>query len=542
MFPNKPRFSDSRSPSRLRPRVGWRLLTAGLLALIAALGSTPGLLAQSGSIHPLAIEIDKIANLYPGDPAADLLNPGATADWIKDSLANTDVDNDPTDPIAVGIVPGVTGAAGGRGHWNGVRIVDGIANADQDIFLTGGKENDTSTWNVGPGSVGSSKYDITQAYIANNQSFIYFGMERRGNNGSTAFDFEFNQAGAAGGYIPVRTVGDVLLTFEMQGSGKSGSAIPHVFRWDGTAYVEISLSTLPPGLVTSINSKDIQPAPWGYVDSQGNWVLTPNIPRFEFAEAAVPLSVLPNVNACGGFAFVQVRTRSSSTATSDLKDTTKIFRYVFGGPSAVARLTPSCTLDFDYSAAGSADSGGNTTNPNLTYSWQFQRNSAADGSGAWTTVGTRADSFGTFTAPSAGRYRALLTVTETAGCSDPTTSNEIDVSPLSATASKTQANASALSVTLTGAAPSATGLQWQRLNGASWVDISGANSASFTYSAFETDTAAIVPFAFSIGSDSYAGKLWEVQLRLRATRNTGGLICVADSPPVTVKKVTGVDP
>jgi len=44
-----------------------------------------------------------------------------------------------------------------------VRIVDGIASSDQDIFLTGGKENDLSTWNVVPGSVGSSKYDITQA-------------------------------------------------------------------------------------------------------------------------------------------------------------------------------------------------------------------------------------------------------------------------------------------------------------------------------------------------------------------------------------------
>ncbi|HKQ51201.1 MAG TPA: hypothetical protein VJT74_02455 [Pyrinomonadaceae bacterium] len=83
-----------------------------------------------------------------------------------------------------------TGAVGGKGHWNGVRIVDGIAQGDQDIFMTGGKENDTSTWNVGAGSVGSSKYDITQAYIANNQSTIFFGMERRGNNGTTAFDFE----------------------------------------------------------------------------------------------------------------------------------------------------------------------------------------------------------------------------------------------------------------------------------------------------------------------------------------------------------------
>jgi hypothetical protein len=36
------------------------------------------------------------------------------------------------------------------------RIVDGIAGNDRNIFLTGGKENDTTTWNIGPGTVGSS--------------------------------------------------------------------------------------------------------------------------------------------------------------------------------------------------------------------------------------------------------------------------------------------------------------------------------------------------------------------------------------------------
>ncbi|HJQ32347.1 MAG TPA: PKD domain-containing protein [Pyrinomonadaceae bacterium] len=522
-----------------QPRARRRFAGAALALLLLAAGVAPLAFAQSGSIHPLAIEIDKSANLYPGDSSANILNPGATADWVKDSFANTDTDPDPNDPVAVGIVPNVSGAPGGTGHWNGVRIIDGIAQGDQDIFLTGGKENDTSTWNVGPGSVGSSKYDITQAYIANNQSFIYFGMERRGNNGTTAFDFEFNQSGTAGGYIPHRTVGDVLLTFEMQGSGNTGSATPHVFRWDGSSYVEQNLSSLPAGLVTSINNVDTKPAPWGYVDSKGNWVLSPDIPRFEFAEAQVPLSILPNVNPCGGFAYVQVRTRSSSTATSDLKDTTKIFRYVFGGPSAVAHVAPSCTLALSYSASGSADSTGNTTSPSLTYAWTFQRQNP---DGSWSNVGTASGASGTFNAPSPGHYRALLTVTETAGCSDSTASNEIDVSPLFATASKTLADGSALAVTLSGSAPSGADLQWQRLSGASWVDIAGAKSLTLTYSSFEADTAPTVPYSFSIGSDSYAGKLWAVQLRLHASRTVGTQLCAADSPAVTVKKVTGVDP
>jgi hypothetical protein len=41
---------------------------------------------------------------------------------------------------------------------------------------------------------------------------------------------------------------------------------------------------------------------------------------------------------CGNSTFVQVRTRSSATETSDLKDTTRIFEFHFDGPDAVTGL------------------------------------------------------------------------------------------------------------------------------------------------------------------------------------------------------------
>jgi hypothetical protein len=519
-----------------------RSLAWSLMLLITTVGFAPSLFAQSsGNIQPQAIEIDKNANLYPGDGDNNILNVGATADWVKDSLSNTDVDPDPNDNIAIGIKPNITGATGGKGHWNGVRLVDGIAGNDQDIFLTGGKENDTTTWNVGPGSVGSSKYDITQAYIANNQDYIYFGMERRGNNGTTAFDFEFNQVGTTGGYIPTRTIGDILLTFEMQGSGSSGSATPHVYKWDGSSYVEQSLASLPPGLISSINNVEVKPSPWGYVDSKGNWVLTPNIPRFMFAEAAVPLSILPFVNSCGGNAYVQVRTRSSSTATSDLKDTTKIFRYVFAGPSAMAALSPTCGLQFNYSAAGSADSRGVVDSSSLTYSWTFQKNSSNDGTGTWSNVGTATGFSGTFTAPSAGRYRALLTVTETAGCTDKATSNEIDVAPLFATITKNTSDWT--TAYLSSTATAGASLQWQRQNALTgeWININGETNSTLNYSNFQLD-APPESIQFGYLSDTYKGYRWSVNLRLRVTRNLGGQVCTLDSAPTAVRKITAVDP
>src|SRR5829696_5229087 len=144
----------------------------------------------------------------------------------------------------------------------------------------------------------------------------------------------------------------------------------------------------------------------GFVNDKGNWVVG-DIPRFEFAEARVPLTILPGVDACGGAAFVQLRTRSSSTPNSDLKDTTKILRYVFGGPAAAGTMTPSCTLSVAYSAVGSLNSSGGTTN--LTYAWTFQKFNTS--TSLWETVGSSTTQGGNFTAPSAGTYQGLLTVT-----------------------------------------------------------------------------------------------------------------------------------
>lgn len=327
-------FGNFSLPGHLaRPmRNRWLVL---VIAFFIVAANQVAALAVVGNIAPLAIEIDSpSANLYPGGSTVSCSGIGDTlptgTDWVADCATNSDTAS-LVDSIAVGLIPGTTSRIGGFGHWRGVRIVDGANGDDQDIFLKGGKENDTSTWTVGPGTVGSSKYDATQAYLANNQTDIFFGMERRGNNGTTAFDFEFNQNGAAGGYIPTRTTGDKLITFVMQGSGSSGTAEAFFFNWNGSAYVPIAQ---PAGVETSINNNDTTPAePWGHVDSHGNWT-DGNLQRFEFAEAKVPLSVLPGVSSCGGRSFVQVRTRSSATENSDLKDTTKIFEFLFNLPSA----------------------------------------------------------------------------------------------------------------------------------------------------------------------------------------------------------------
>ena len=758
----KPTLANSPGGFAMRShRSAWALVIALLAAGLFPTGSR----AVNGNIAPSAIEIDTpdTANLYPGGSSA-ACPVGSGTDWVKDCAPNTDAAS-LTNSVATGLIPGVTGKAGGTGHWHGARIVDGVAGSDQDIFLTGGKEDDVSTWNVGPGSVGSSKYDATQAYLANNQTDLFFGMERRGNNGTTAFDFEFNQAeppGGIGTYIPTRTVNDALLTFELQGSGGSGSASAHYFRWNGSAYVA---QALPSGTVASINDSTNTPAaPWGHVNDKGAWV-GGNLARFEFGEAKVPLSVLPNVSVCGGSAYVQLRTRSSSTSTSDLKDASKIFDFQFGSPSAVQALGTNCNQQFTYDGTGSVGSTGSTagltynwditvspTNATLSgggvsaagtagkytsssasgtvdvtlpsgvdsatvsvkntisdngctnstgsktvtvyrrlgavatltpqcdnrfsysatasgglapysYAWTFQRNSAADGSGTWSDVGTSATASGTFVAGQAGAYRGLLTVTDSAAtavsgvtvkpqctksvpsntvnvynavggtialtgdcddtftyaaagsggkapytyavtvekqvsgtwttahtftasdtlaspgisgsldvdnfatgakgdgryrarvritdsqgivCTGNATSNEIDVvHGLTASASKTGVDGNTLTAQLTGVT-SGTSVQWQRQVGGSWVDVNGATATTLGYSSFEADTSPVAT-TFTIAapnpaSGSYAGKLYAVTLRLKATRVINGATCEAFSSGVVVKKVVAVDP
>jgi hypothetical protein len=356
-----------------RHRKGQALLGATVL-VVAMVPS--GALGTNGNIGSNAIEVANDANLYPAGATGctgNDFNGTVTApafDWVKDCLANTDV--------TVG-----TNAAAQKGHWNGFRVVDGIAGGDQDIFLTGGKENQLDTWNPGAGSVGSSKYDITQAYIANNSTDAFFGMERRGNNGTTAFDWEFNKRAPSDptfpDYIPTRTEGDVLVTFEMQGSGSSGSADPFRFVYDDP---DVAPNTANPpadtdrdgkyvattiaGIVTSINNNTTPSAPWGTVDSQGNWT-TSGIPRFEFAEAKVPLSLLgiSPADTCTAISrHVQVRTRASSTDNSDLKDLTKIFSFDFFAPTNPTQtLAELCDAKFSFDS--SIDSG---TAPD----WKFE--------------------------------------------------------------------------------------------------------------------------------------------------------------------------
>jgi hypothetical protein len=289
------------------------------------------------------------------------------------------------------------------------------------------------------------------------------------------------------------------------------------------------------------------------VDSKGNWT-TGSIPRFEFAEAAVNLAqAFPNFSPCNTRLFVQVRTRSSSTATSDLKDTTRIFEYLFGGPTAKSSLVTNCEGQVVYDGSTSVNVSGGTSG--LTYAWDFTvpagvtltgQVTGPDTNGVYhSTSMTGAFALNFPSGMTSAVVTAKLTVTEGSLCVNAAAPISITVyKPLAASISKTSQNGSALSVTLTATSQPGVTYQWQRKDATgAFVNISGATAATLTYTGFETDdpNGASVQ-NFTIDGSTYAGKLYAVDVRVKVVRTTGSLVCEAFSPPVTVKKVIAVDP
>jgi hypothetical protein len=357
----------------------------------------------------------------------------------------------------------------------------------------------------------------------------------------------------------------------------------------------------------------------------------------------------PNLDLCNGAkAFVQVRTRSSASDTSDLKDTTQIFEFLFGGPNAVGALNTSCLPQFTFDGSASRNSSGGTQ---LTYSWDFTVPAGTTLSGAGITG---PDAGGLYHATSAtgtvdvqlaaGQQSAViaakLTVTQGSSCTSSTDmsitvlrppsanvtlglncqpqltfdgsgstagsykwdftapvgvtlsgagitgpdaqgsyhstnlSGTVNVNMPAALQSATvfakltvtrgqctgvsQKNVSvlpalaanitekvndgaALAVILTGESAGSTGLQWERFSGGVWVPLVGATGPTVAYSNFEADSLPAVQ-AFNIDGAPFAGKLYQVALRLHATRTVGDITCEANSAPVTLKKVIAVDP
>jgi uncharacterized repeat protein (TIGR01451 family) len=151
------------------------------------------------------------------------------------------------------------------------------------------------------GSVPNNKSDLTHFYVAsqviNDEIILNLAWERASDTGNANMDFEFNQSEvlSANGMTPVRTVGDMLITFDFGGGGTVELGLR---MWDGSAWgasVDLDASGFASGAVSSDKL---------------------------FGEASINLTdtnVFPP-DQCLDFGGAFVKSRSSTSFSAEMKD------------------------------------------------------------------------------------------------------------------------------------------------------------------------------------------------------------------------------
>jgi hypothetical protein len=111
---------------------------------------------------------------------------------------------------------------------------DKATGSGDDSFGQGSKE-DISNPSVVSGSIPNNKSDLTRFYVAHENAsgtfFLYLGWERANILGSANMDFEFNKSSTvdANGVTPIRSPGDMLITFDFTNGG--GNPVLGMLRW-----------------------------------------------------------------------------------------------------------------------------------------------------------------------------------------------------------------------------------------------------------------------------------------------------------------------
>ena len=184
-------------------------------------------------------------------------------------------------------------------------------------FGQGDKEDDPLV-HVGDGSIPNSKADLHQFYVGSEQqgghTYLYLGWTRANSGGTTNFDFEINQAEqpdltTLGTKTLVRQDGDLLVNYLFQGQGTPQIAIR---TWNGSAWsAPVDASAYSEA---SINSG-------GSVENPLPGAINPT-PQNRFGEAAIDLTAggLIPPGVCRAFGSAFVKTRSSTSFTSEIKD------------------------------------------------------------------------------------------------------------------------------------------------------------------------------------------------------------------------------
>lgn len=228
----------------------------------------------------------------------------------------------PIEPIAcLNTIPG-----------SGTNCGTDLAKSSADNAFGQGSKEDIPNPTVVNGSIPPNKSDLTRFYVnkefVNNKFFLYLAWERSNVLGNANMDFEINQVATPGGngVTPNRTAGDLLVTFDFTQGG--GNPVLGLLHWvtSGATSQCFASNALPcwgnqenlsangeaEGAVNTVTVHDPYSPPSGGAD----------LPGLTFGEAGVDLTDagIFSSSVCSHFGSVYLKSRSSSSFTSELKD------------------------------------------------------------------------------------------------------------------------------------------------------------------------------------------------------------------------------
>jgi hypothetical protein len=415
--------------------VGKRTIVIGL-GVIVAMAAAMSLLgfslsrvasASDDCINSLGSETadpPEPVSLFEIDPSANLkVDTAGCIDWLNDA---------------------------GTAFRDGVEEKDDTASGANDESFGQGTAEDNPNPTIVTGSIPPNKSDLKAfgVFVENDEVLELFWARVQNPKGTTNMDFELNQnfCEADGTNCanngpnndptsiqttPDRLTGDKLITYDLS----KGGTVPSISirTWDDTAEewgpATLISGTGDPLAIGSINTTTIPANQAGGLPPAGLGQLDP----FTFGEAAISFEALFGEGACGEFGSAYLKSRSSDSFTSEIKDFVPPERVEIGNcPSGlITNATASVTLGSPISDTATLDVPDGTTGT-IEFNAYGPDDADCSGPAAFTsTVDVPADedpvgsgnyNSGDFTPTEPGTYRWTADFTPISGGVEPSSS------------------------------------------------------------------------------------------------------------------------
>jgi hypothetical protein len=211
----------------------------------------------------------------------------------------------------------------GHTDWDNapnLHVGQDLASGTSDNSFGQGTKEDNSNVTVVTGSIPNSKADLGRFAVASEvigtDTYMYIAWTRENQSGTVNFDFELNQAGQPNLTTPGpktlnRTTGDLLINYSFQGGGQNPTLTK--YHWGGSNWI------LDGSIASGCSEGAINNAT---ISENLGGLPAVSRPPAQFGEAAINMTCagLIPAGSCTPFADIYVKSRSSTSFTSEIKD------------------------------------------------------------------------------------------------------------------------------------------------------------------------------------------------------------------------------